>query len=166
MTTQAAIGGDTRTWDDYASQFVEFMNPRVLMAGKLALRGVQINSYPLNMAACSEFTPLSEVTGLSSMETPAPEPCGWAPIVCYIPPSNPQLALEALVTTEWRVRFDLTNPASAGHIHHPLASDATWESLVRKAVALGNGVIDISDVVANAGQAVAKVGRVLPALGL
>lgn len=173
MTTQAAVGGDTRPWRTYAEQFVEFMNPRMLMAGKMSLRGVQVSSYPLNMGAVSEFTPLYEPTGLDKLGVDQPQPVGWAPIMVYMPPPDATAAdeapmqLEALVTTEWRVRFDLTNPASAGHRHHPLSSDWTWEALMRKAVALGNGVLDIADVVANTGQAAHRaIGAARPLLAL
>jgi len=163
MNTQAAIGGRTETWEDWANKFVQFQNPRLLAASKLALRGVQINSYPLNMAEVARFTPLnkksdSSFTWLSSGDAPV----GWAPIVIY----NPQAAaLELLITVEYRVRFDLDHPASASHTHHPIASDATWDRLIRNATALGNGVMDIADVVANTGMAVGRAVTVSKRLG-
>lgn len=151
MNTQSVIGGRTEKWSDYMEQFVEFQNPRLLAASKLALRGVQINSYPLNMAEVSRFSPLAKYEDATFTYTAnGPECCGWAPIVIY----NPSAAqLELLITVEYRVRFDLTNPASASHTHHKVASDATWDNLTRKATAMGNGVQDIADVVANTGQA-------------
>jgi len=162
MNTQAALAGRTETWDSYMDKFVQFQNPRLLAASKLALRGVQINSYPLNMTEVSKFTPLAGSSdGTTTYSGGEPEPTGWAPIVIY----NPSGAtLELLVTVEFRVRFDLDNPASASHTHHPVASDYTWDKMVKSAVSLGNGVLDIADVVANTGQAVSRamaVGRML-----
>lgn len=174
MNTQAAIGGRSETWASYMEKFVQFQNPRLLAASKLALRGVQINSYPLNMSEVSRFTPLKKATdGTFTYTTASSEPVGWAPIVIY----NPDAAnLELLITVEYRVRFDLDHPASASHTHHPIASDAVWDRMVRNAVALGNGVMDIADVVANTGMAVgraaavggrlAAMSRAVPALAL
>lgn len=154
MSTQAAIGGRGDTWDAWANKFVQFQNPRLLAASKLALRGVQINSYPLNMAEVSRFTPLKK-QGDSQFPyvSHQTQPTGWAPIVIY----NPQGAtLELLITAEFRVRFDLDHPASASHTHHPIASDSLWDRMTRNAVAMGNGVVDIADVVANAGMAAGR----------
>jgi hypothetical protein len=173
MNTQAAIAGRSESWDAFMQKFVQFQNPRLLAASKLALRGVQINSYPLNMAEVSNFKPLKrEVDATFTYSSAQSEPTGWAPIVIY----NPQGAtLELLITVEYRVRFDLDHPASASHTHHPIATDSMWDRMTRSAVALGNGVVDIADVVANTGMAVgravtvgrgvASVARSLPALG-
>lgn len=165
MDTQAAIAGRTDTWDAWMNKFVQFQNPRLLAASKLALRGVQVNSYPLNMTEVSKFTPLNKHSDATyTLAAGADEPSGWAPIVIY----NPQGAnLELLITVEYRVRFDLDHPASASHTHHPVTPDAVWDRMVRSAVALGNGVMDIADVVANTGMAVGRaalVGRRLSAL--
>jgi hypothetical protein len=165
MNTQAAIAGRADTWDAWMNKFVQFQNPRLLAASKLALRGVQINSYPLNMSEVSKFSPFdnnhSDATFTYDDTSSAGEPVGWAPIVIY----NPQGAtLELLITVEYRIRFDLDHPASASHTHHPIASDMTWDKLTRGAVALGNGVMDIADTVANTGMAVGRamqVGRAL-----
>jgi hypothetical protein len=165
MDTQAAIGGRTDTWTAYMDKFVQFQTPRLLAASKLALRGVQINSYPLNMTEVSKFTPLAKRSDVTYTYTgDDDEPTGWAPIMIY----NPQSAtLELLITVEYRVRFDLDHPASASHVHHPVASDAVWDRMIRSASALGNGVMDIADTVANTGMAVGRamtVGRKLAAL--
>jgi hypothetical protein len=161
MNTQAKISGRTESWDDYMYRFVEFQAPRVMSAGKLALRGVQISSYPLSMSQCSEFTSLEEVgndTGATYAD-PKPESTGWAPSMVY----NPQaLNLSYLVTVEYRVRFDLGNAASAAHKHHPIASDASWDGLMRKAASLGHGVLDIADVISRAGSMLGKAESVRP----
>lgn len=174
MNTQAGIGGRTESWHSYMNKFVQFQNPRLLAASKLALRGVQINSYPLNMTEVSKFTPLQkESDGNITFSENESEPIGWAPIVIF----NPNGAdLELLITVEYRVRFDLDHPASASHTHHPIASDSTWDRMTRNAVALGNGVADIADVVANTGMAVGRAlmvgknvavaARGLPAIGI
>lgn len=157
MNTQAAIGGRTETWNSYMEKFVQFQNPRLLAASKLALRGVQINSYPLNMSEVSRFTELrKEADDIFAYEEKEAEPVGWAPIVIY----NPNGAsLELLITVEYRVRFDLDHPASASHTHHPVASDAIWDKMQRAGAALGNGVIDIADIVASTGMFVGRAAR-------
>jgi hypothetical protein len=158
MSTQAAIGGRTASWTSWFDSFVNFMSPRLLSAAKLSLRGVQVSTYPLNMTPISEFTELfqradGDVTYTEAVE----EPTGWAPILV----SNPgQVALEYLVTTEWRVRFDLINPASAGHSHHPIHHDGDWDRLMKQATSFGHGVHDIVETVANVGQAAETAMRV------
>lgn len=86
--------------------------------------------------------------------TSEPEPTGWAPMFVYNTGGggDNSLELEYLVTTEWRVRFDLSNPASAGHRHHEVADDGIWNRMAREAAAMGPGVRDIADIVANVGR--------------
>ena len=154
MNTQSAVAGRTETWASYMRKFVQFQTPRLLAASKLALRGVQISSYPLNMSEVSKFTPLSKEGDTTyTYDTSKPETTGWAPIIIYNPNS---VQLELLITVEYRVRFDLSHPASASHKHHPIASDQVWDKMVKNASALGNGVLDIAEVVANTGQAVSR----------
>lgn len=158
MHTQPQIGGRTESWTDYMDKFVQSQSPRLLAASKLALRGTEIHSYPLNMTEVSKFTSLQKTADATfKFDADTVSPAGWAPIVIY----NPSGAtLELMITMEYRVRFDLDNPASSSHIHHPIASDGVWDSLVRQAVALGNGVQDIADVVANTGMAVGRAAFV------
>lgn len=156
MHTMPAIGDRNETWQSYFDKFVNFQAPRLLSGGKIALRGVQANSYPLNMAEVSDFT-----QRYNSQDVPAftwngttTEPKGWAPIMVY----NPSLTeLEYLITVEYRVRFDLDNPASASHTHHQVATDSTWDKYMTQAAALGNGVKDIADVVASIGESATKL---------
>jgi hypothetical protein len=158
MHTQALVGGRTETWNSYFDRFVNFQSPRMMAAARLALRGVQVSSYPLDMNALSDFTQLATPTEAAfNYDSGREESNGFAPILLYNPSG---VNLEFLVTTEWRTRFDLQNPASAGHVHHPISSDSTWDNLVRRATALGNGVRDIADVVSSAGQ----LARALPML--
>lgn len=165
MHTQAAIATRPETWDDYFDKFIEFQSPRLMSAGKLALKGVQINSYPLNMAELADFTTIEqdvdELTTWSESSNVF-NPTGFAPIMVYNAQA-PDLSLEYLVTTEWRVRFDLDHPASSAHRQHGIASDRLWAYLMSKATAMGNGVLEIADLVSNAGQ-VAKQMKPLLAL--
>ena len=158
MNTMPDVGNRSETWRSYFDKFVNFQSPRLLSGGKIALRGVQVNSYPLNMAEVSNFTtryPSYDV-GAFTWDSSTLEPKGWAPIMVYNPAHT---QLEYLITVEYRVRFDLDNPASASHSHHPIASDKTWDNYMQQAVAMGNGVKDIADVVANVGESVGKLGR-------
>jgi len=153
MNTQAAIAGRAESWDGYFSKFIEFQNPRLISAGNMALRGKQINSYPLNMSELADFTTIEQdVEDLAFTWSPASNnvnPTGFAPILVYNPS---EVNIEYLVTTEWRVRFDLDNPASSAHQQHSVATDQLWSNLMARATSLGNGVLDIADVVSNVGQ--------------
>lgn len=162
MKTQAAWGGSTDTWETRAGQFVQYMAPRLCSAGKLALRGVKVNSFPLNMTALADFQELelSNDTNAYAWNGDDFQPVGMAPIVIYNTVSSGEVAaLELLVTVEWRVRFDITNPASAGHTQHPCASDSTWQRLMRAASSMGHGVRDIAETVASAGAAAEGMGK-------
>jgi hypothetical protein len=162
MPTQAALAGRTETWTNYFDKFVEFQTPRLMSAGKLALKGVQINSYPLNMSALSDFTTIAQETegAFTWAETNEKnlEPKGFAPILVYNTGAiaGSGLELEFLITTEWRVRFDLDNPASSAHVHHPVSTDQAWSRLMARATSMGNGVIDIADTIADVGQSLGR----------
>lgn len=151
--TQFPIGGDTsRTWIDVGDEFVNFQQPRLCSAGKLALLGTTTSTYPLSMSQLSEFTRVNDF--VQTQTWPARlQPAGMAPIIVY----NPQaVELEYLVTTEWRVRFDLGNPACAAHRHHPVSSDSTWDMKVRDALDQGHACLDIASRVAETGAAIAS----------
>lgn len=156
-TTQLDLRERTRTWDDLSNEVIAFMRPRLMSAGKLALRGVQADSYPLNMAACAEFRPVraaSDATvSLGGGSGLYPE--GWAPIVIVNEQSG--LELNFLVTIEWRVRFDMSNPAVASHRHQGVTSDGHWDRMIKAAQSRVHGMCDIVESVANAGQAAARM---------
>jgi hypothetical protein len=160
MPTQADVADRTDHWNGYFDKFVEFQTPRLMSAGKLALKGVQINSYPLNMNALSEFTTVTQEADATFSWTSAShkhlEPKGMAPIMVYNTGGAGGLHLEYLVTTEWRVRFDLDSPASSAHVHHPVSTDQTWSRLMSRATSMGNGVIDIADTIADVGQSIGR----------
>lgn len=136
--------------NDLANELVNYNNPRLCSAGKLALRGVQVDCVPFNMNELSNFTPLSQPT-FTQYGANSPNPTGFAPIFVYNPNA---IALQALVCCEWRVRFDPSNPAQATHMHHPPAPESAWAAAQRYAESIGNGVVDIADKVAASGQAV------------
>jgi hypothetical protein len=164
MNTQAAIGGRGEKWTTYFDRFVQFQAPRLLSAGKLVLRGIQCNSYPLNMSEVSKFTPLHNTTdGIFTWDVDQQEPIGWAPIMIYNPG---QATLEFLITVEYRVRFDLTNPASASHTQHKVASDSMWGTLMSRASAMGHGVKDIADLIATTGTAISAARTAGSALAI
>lgn len=151
--TQLDLNGRSETWNDLTTEFISYFKPRLMSAGKLALRGVQVNSFPLNMSACADFRPITpSTTGLTTLNGGSVAPEGWAPIA-FVNQNN--VGLEFLVSVEWRVRFDIGNPAVASHTHHGVTPDLQWNAILSKAVAMGNGVLDIADKVASVGAAVA-----------
>lgn len=163
--TQLAMIDNSRRWKDFEHQFTSFMRPRLMSGGKLALRGVQMNAYPLNMNALSNFQKIQDYpdgkktwASGTGHDGNAQYLTGFTPMV-VINTSGQELSY--LVTVEYRVRFDISNPAVSSHRHHPVTSDASWEALIRKAVALGNGVRDIAEIVATVGQSVSAAHKAL-----
>lgn len=139
---------DTRTWDQFANEFISFNKPRLMSAGKLALRGVQASTVPMNMSSLSEFTEVAASPTTTSTTWNAFELSGMAPIVI----SNPSgIELSYLVTVEWRLRFDISHPAASTHITRQPATDSTWAALLKHLQSFGHGVKDIADVVADLG---------------
>lgn len=164
MKTQLPIANNTATWQAVADGFVQYMNPRMCSAGKLALRGVQASSYPLNMSSIADFTPIrNQVDGTDTYDSDLGEPNGWAPICVYNPGG---IGLEYLVTTEYRVRFEFSNVASSTHRHHPVSTDSAWDWATRRAAAMGAGLNDIPQVLANVGQFASTAYRAAQAVGL
>jgi hypothetical protein len=158
--TQLDLRGRSETWADFGTEFISFMRPRLLSAGKLALRGVQLDSYPLNMSSLADFLPVvAGVTGPIDWTSGSTyHPTGFAPIVIVNEASadTPPLELNLLITVEWRVRFDIGNPAVSSHTHHGVSSDAHWDRLIKAAVDRGAGALDIVEKVANTGAAISN----------
>jgi hypothetical protein len=152
--------GDARSWDTVMKQLVNYSTPRLCSAGKLALRGVQVNAVPNNLSVLSDFVPRrikdtgpyawSESAGGSADQDFE----GFAPIFVYNPDN---IALKYLVTIEWRVRFDPFNPAYAGHSQHMPATEATWAQAVQCEENKGSGVTDIMEDIAEFGVAAAMM---------
>lgn len=148
---------DARTWTEVENEFVAFFRPRLMSAGKLVLRGVQMDSHPLSMADCSAFLPMKgyamDIDPQAWSGAAAPHPKGWAPIVIFNPART---MLSFIVSVEWRVRFDMSHPAVASHTHHGVSTDAAWDKHIQRASAVLPGVFDIVEKVANTGMAVYK----------
>ncbi len=167
--TQLALIDNTRTYQQFIDEFTSFMKPRLLSAPKLALRGIHMDSYPLNMSALANFEKIDSFANGSVAWSSSPAGAGsqyltgLAPMVVC---NTSGTKLTYSVTIEWRVRFDIANPAVASHQHHGVTPDAKWDSMIRSAVALGNGVKDIADVVATAGQAVGGLRGAMRMLAL
>jgi len=145
--------GDSRTWRTVMQELVSYSAPRLCSAGKLALRGVQVNAIPNNINVISDFVPRRNISSGKQIWDEANFPLdfeGFGPIFVYNPDA---VALKYLVTIEWRMRFDPLNPAYAGHIVHKPASEGTWSKVIADAEAAGHGVKDIADVVADMGEA-------------
>ena len=77
--------------------------------------------------------------------------------LCIYQPNVGSLELQLLVTCEWRVRFDPTNPAQATHTMHKPSTDQQWHQAVSTAMSTGNGVKDIVEVVAALGKTVGSL---------
>lgn len=163
--TNLSVNSRTDTWDTLGSELVAYMKPRLVSAGKLALRGVQMDSYPLDMSDLASFKPGVIDASLSTDFTyngdDHPLPHGWAPMMVY---NTNGVTLDYLVCVEWRVRFDISNPAVAAHTHHNVTPDSTWNSWVRSAQGIGSGMRDIAEVVASGVEAARAVGAVAGAL--
>lgn len=152
--------GDSRTWNSLMSDLVSYSAPRLCSAGKLALRGVQVNAIPNNLSVLSDFVPRrildTSTTKTWTEGTYSADFEGFGPIFVYNPNKIP---LQYIVTIEWRMRFDPLNPAYAGHVLHTPASESTWSNVIADAEAAGHGVEDIAEVVADTG--VSAVGAAL-----
>lgn len=153
--------GNTRHWTTLASELTGLCNPRVCPASKLAFRGVKVDAIPYNMTVLSDFEPRGVLKSPGAYTwdihrndavTPTFDGdfCGFAPIFIDNPDNIP---LNVLVTIEWRVRFDPSNPASAGHSYHPVSTDSEWNNLIRNMeTRQGTGVLDIASAVADNGM--------------
>lgn len=140
----------SRTWADLYTQWLSFSNPRQCAAGKLALRGVHVDAIPYNMSALASFEEItSKGEGTFQLIDSVQETfAGFAPIGVYKPASTD---LQILVTVEYRVRFDPSNPAYATHKQHPIASDAVWQRVIGQMSSEGHGAKDIAEVIASGG---------------
>lgn len=151
-----AEGDNNSSFQDLADDLVSYSNPRMCSAGKLALRGVQVDAVPNNMSELAKFTSIRSFTTknntLASTNTLHQE--GFNPIFLYNPNA---VDLQVLVCCEWRVRFDPSNPAYAACKMQKPSTDSTWASHMESAVAMGNGVVDIVETVARLGRAAGYV---------
>jgi len=146
-------GDLTKTFQSVVDNLVSYSAPRLCSAGKLALRGVQVDSIPNNMSQLANFTTLKEaITAsftLSASNYQHQE--GFNPIFIYNPN---QVALQVLVCCEWRVRFDPSNPAYAACRMHEPSTDHTWYETLRKGAEMGSAVVDIAEKAVQLGKAI------------
>jgi len=156
VNQQLSMGSpsSTLTWKDLAGRFLSFYSPRLLTGGKLSLRGVKCNSYPLDMTEYANFMPIRQDLETPFQWNPLIAPGALAPIVFIQNNETPQ-TLEFLITIEWRVRFDPGNPATASHTYHPTLSDKAWDDVIKAASSAGHGVEELAEVVADGGALVA-----------
>jgi len=135
-----------------AQNCISYNNPRLCSAAKLAFRGVQIDLVPFNMSELANFTKFETgANGTTALGSSGADFTGFAPLFIY----NPQkVNLQYLVCCEWRTRFDPSNPAQATHVQHPHAPESFWAQAMHGAEAIGNGVVDIAERVANTGNAI------------
>lgn len=158
MKTLPDLAGSGRTWSQFGDQFIAYNYPRLCSGGKLALRGVTVSAVPYNMSDLADFRAVfthstgdftwNGGAGLGSLEF-----AGFAPIV--IAKTSEMASLEVLVTVEWRVRFDPSNPAQASHKLYQPSSDASWAAHV--AAESLRGTEDIAETIADVGVEAAGV---------
>jgi len=149
------LAGDPRSWTTLAEELVSFSAPRLCSAGKLALRGVKVDAIPYNMSQLADFcprgimdaNPFDKTWNEGSFDAQFE---GFAPIFCY---NKNNVDLQYLVTVEWRTRFDPSNPAYAGHVYHPIASDTCWNDTIKGMEAEGHGVVDMAEGIVDFGDA-------------
>jgi len=170
--TNLNMNGDLATWDTRLGELVSYNAPRMCSAAKLGLRGVQVSAVPLDMAALASFTrrdfPVSTATeaGFNWDGVDVDSRIhfdGFGPIFIYNPNG---VALDYLVTTEWRVRFSPQNPAQAGHSLHQCSPESDWQTAINDAYAMGNGAEDIVEKTAELGElglGAASIGALLAA---
>lgn len=158
VNQQMQLGGQTGvTWNELAARIISFYSPRMLTGGKLSLRGVKCNAYPLDMTQYSEFLQIRTSPQDSNFGWDASvNPSALSPIV-FVQENDPPVEMQFMVTIEWRVRFDPGNPATASHTHHDTLADSLWNGLVKAASAAGHGVEELAEDTAMLGAA-ARVG--------
>lgn len=140
------------TYNEMANRVISFYSPRILTGGKLAVRGVKCDAYPLNMAEYANFAPVRELSSDFDWDFKK-VPCALSPIV-FIQQNDAGLSppIDFMVTIEWRVRFDPINPATASHTYHDVTPDNTWNSLLKHMSSDFEPVEEIAEAVANIGK--------------
>jgi len=137
---------------DLASSIISYNNPRLCSAAKMAFRGVQVDLVPFNMSELSNFTKLETSSDSTvTIDGNSSDFIGFAPMFIWNPSKIP---IQLLICCEWRTRFDPSNPAQATHVQHPHAPESLWAQAMHGAEAIGNGVVDIAERVANTGNAI------------
>lgn len=161
VNQQLQFGGSAAalTWNEVAARVISFYSPRLLTGGKLCLRGVKGNSYPLDMSEYAKFAPIGEHAGLFTWGN-ATRPAALAPIV-FVQENATNAHLQFMVTIEWRVRFDPGNPATSSHTFHDTLAYSDWNRIIKSASSAGHGIEELSEDVAIAGSMAYTAGSYL-----
>lgn len=170
IRTSYKVTAQTGKVNDSAQELVSYNMPRLMASAKLAFRGVQVDSVPFNMSRLAEFTAITESdAGTTAVTGSGADFSGFNPQFFYNPDN---ISLQYLVCCEWRVRFDPSNPAQGSHVQHTHADESIWMRALHAAEAMGNGVVDIADRVAQTGNAIFgatasayRAGRGMRAIG-
>jgi hypothetical protein len=142
---QWAIGSSTDTYNDQISRFISYFSPRMLSGGRLALRSVISHGYPLDMGEYSEFAPIKlRPASPATWSDLNMVPSALSPII-FVQEGEPA-DVTFLITMEWRVRFDPSNPAVSSHTYHPPLPDEEWGAIIKRAQSMGAGVEDVVEV--------------------
>lgn len=155
---------DNRLWRVIADELTAYNFPRLCSGGKLALRGVKVDAVPYDMSDLADFTTR---TLPAAVQNPFQATWdfnehlsfhGFAPIMILMDQAMQTAGgLDLLVTCEWRVRFDPSNPAQGSHTYHPVTTDSLWGRCQRAMEAAGHGCVDIAETVAEYGAALKGV---------
>jgi hypothetical protein len=159
VNQQLSLGRSLATWEDMRTRFISYYSPRLLSAGKLALRGVKCDSYPLDMSEYSQFCQVFAAPSYPEL-SPIYKSAALAPIV-FVQNNVTPVAMQFMVTIEWRVRFDPGNPATASHVHHDTTSDSTWNTVVKVMSSAGHGIEELAEGVSAVGSLARGVGRLI-----
>lgn len=132
---------DNRTAKELAESLISFKPPRILTGSKLALRAVKADAVPVDMAEMAEFCSLAVQADIINLNWPGNHNgfAAFAPIY-LVNPGNHEL--QFMVGTEWRLRFDPTNPAGSAATNHGVKSDNFWNDVIQGIEKLGHGVVD------------------------
>jgi len=155
VNQQMAIGDSPAgvTWRELAGRVTANYFPRLLSGGKLAIKGVKCDSYPLDMTEYSDFMQISDITGHQTTMNRFIRPAALAPII-FVQNNEMPKTIEFLVTMEWRVRFDPGNPATSSHSFHNTLPDEAWNRVISAMSSMGHGVVDLGDDIVDAGALV------------
>jgi len=157
------LRGSTRTYGALAGELTSFYAPRLMSAGKLALRGVQIDAIPGDMNELSNFCRLHEEPSDRNITNDILNGHrfgGFAPIFID---NTAGPSIDVLVSVEWRVRFDPFNPAVSSHTHHHPSSDFDLGCVLRTMQTGAQSVVDIVQKVAHTGMMLNAMRNAQPA---
>lgn len=171
MKSDLSLAGSTRTWSQLATQIFSTQSMRAMTAAQLCTKGVKVDLLPVDLAEVEDFRAVGTLANGSFTwdGTGDPNwhdflaPSGFAPAVIYNPTNA---VLDFVCTTEWRLRFDPSNPGAAGHMVFPAASPGVWNGIVTEGHALAESGFEDIEYVAQGADRVAKVAASVAGVGL